>query len=127
MAELEEETNPHPLLSAVTGVSAGFTTMVANAAGPIMIIYLLAMRLPKMIFMGTSAWYFFVVNVFKVPFSYSLGLITLSSLRISLLLAPFAIIGAITGRILIPHINQKLFENLAMVLTLIAGIRLAWG
>ena len=66
-----EPTKPHPLLAAVTGVSAGFTTMVANAAGPIMIMYLLAMRLPKLVFMGTSAWYFFVLNLFKVPFSYS--------------------------------------------------------
>ena len=64
--------------------------MVANAAGPIMIMYLLAMRLPKLVFMGTSAWYFFVLNLFKVPFSYSLGLINFNSLQVSLVLAPFA-------------------------------------
>jgi uncharacterized membrane protein YfcA len=122
--DLSEETKPHPLLSGVTGVSAGITTMIANAAGPIMIIYLLAMRLPKMIFMGTSAWFFFAVNLFKVPFSYSLGLINLSSLRISLLLIPFAVAGALTGRVLIRYIDQRLFEILAMVLTLLAGLRL---
>ena len=75
LADLEAETKPHPLLAAITGVSAGFTTMAANAAGPIMVIYLLAMRLPKYIFMGTAAWYFFILNLFKVPFSYNLGLI----------------------------------------------------
>jgi uncharacterized membrane protein YfcA len=124
LAALETETRPHPLLSAITGVSAGFTTMVANAAGPIMIIYLLAMRLPKYIFMGTAAWYFFVLNLFKVPFSYSLGLINADSLPISLLLAPVAVAGALTGRVLIRHINQQVFELLALVLTLIAGLRL---
>lgn len=118
---------PHPLVAAITGISAGITTMIANAGGPIMILYLLAMRLPKMIFMGTAAWYFFVLNVFKVPFNVQLGLINASSLQISLLLAPFAIVGAVSGRLLIHHINQKLFETLALVLTLIAGLRLLFG
>lgn len=124
LADLEAEAKPHPLLAAVTGVSAGFTTMVANAAGPIMVIYLLAMRLPKYIFMGTAAWYFFILNLFKVPFSYSLGLINANSLPISLALAPVAVAGALTGRVLIRHINQQVFELLALVLTFVAGLRL---
>ena len=119
LVALEAEAKPHPLLAALTGVSAGFTTMVANAAGPIMIIYLLAMRLPKYIFMGTAAWYFFILNLFKVPFSYSLGLINFDSLQISLLLAPVAVAGALTGRVLIRHINQQVFELLALALTLV--------
>lgn len=122
-----EAVQAHPVWAAVTGISAGFTTMVANAAGPIMIIYLLAMRLPKLVFMGTAAWYFFVLNLFKVPFSYSLGLINLDSLRISLTLIPFAVAGAISGRILIRFIDQSLFELLAIGLTLLAGLRLLFG
>jgi uncharacterized membrane protein YfcA len=124
VTRLAEGGQPHPLISGAAGVSAGITTMIANAAGPIMIIYLLAMRLPKLIFMGTSAWFFFAVNLFKVPFSYSLGLINFGSLRISLLLIPFAVAGALTGRVLIKHIDQKLFELLAMGFTLLAGLRL---
>lgn len=124
VTRLAEEAHPHPVLSAVTGVSAGITTMIANAAGPIMNIYLLAMRLPKMIFMGTAAWFFFFINLFKVPFSYSLGLINLGSLSISIPMIPFAVAGALTGRILIKHIDQRLFELLAMLFTLLAGIRL---
>jgi uncharacterized membrane protein YfcA len=124
VAHLAEDTQPHRLVSAVAGISAGITTMIANAAGPIMIIYLLAMHLPKMIFMGTSAWFFFAVNLFKVPFSYSLGLISMNSLRISVPLIPFAVAGALTGRILIKFIDQRLFELLAMAFTLLAGLRL---
>ncbi len=124
VAHLAEGAQPHRLVSAVAGVSAGATTMIANAAGPIMIIYLLAMQLPKMIFMGTSAWFFFAVNLFKVPFSYSLGLINPASLHISIPLIPFAVGGAVTGRILIKYIDQRLFELLAMVFTLLAGLRL---
>ena len=60
----------------VLGFMAGVTTMMANAAGPVMIIYLLAMRLPKAEFVGTGAWFFFVVNWLKVPFSANLDLMT---------------------------------------------------
>jgi uncharacterized membrane protein YfcA len=91
-----------------------------------MILYLLAMRLPKMEFLGTAAWYFFLLNCFKVPFSYNLGLINLSSLGIDLRLAPVAVAGALSGRALIPYINQSLFELLAVVFTLLAALRLLW-
>ena len=110
----------------VVGILAGFTTMVANAAGPIMILYLLAMRLPKMEFLGTTAWYFLLLNCFKVPFSYGLGLINPASLGIDLALAPVAMVGALSGRALIRFIDQALFERLALVLTLLAALRLLW-
>ena len=107
-----------------TGLLAGFTTMIANAAGPLMILYLLAMRLPKLQFLGTTAWFFLVVNAFKVPFSYNLGLISSASLLLSLRLVPVTVLGALGGRWLIRHINQQVFETLALVMTLVAAIRL---
>ncbi len=106
------------------GLLAGFTTMVANAAGPVMILYLLAVRLPKMAFIGTSAWYFLCLNLFKVPFSISLGLINPASLGFFIFLAPFAVAGALAGRALLRHIPQKLFENMALVLSVLTGLRL---
>jgi hypothetical protein len=111
-------------LSAATGLLAGFTTMVANAAGPLMVIYLLAMRLPKLVFIGTTAWFFLVLNLFKVPFSLSLGLISLQSLGLSAQLIPFAVLGALTGRPLVARIDQQLFERIALALSFVAGVRL---
>lgn len=110
--------------SAGVGVLAGFTTMVANAAGPIMVLYLLAMRLPKLAFVGTTAWYFMLLNLFKVPFSLGLGLITPASLALDVRLAPAAILGALSGRVLIRHIDQTLFENLALGFTFLAALKL---
>lgn len=110
--------------TASMGMLAGFTTMVANAAGPIMILYLLYARLPKMEFIGTGAWYFLTLNLFKVPFSYRLGLINPSSLGVDLGLAPFAMLGAFFGKSVLKHIPQSLFERLALIFTLIAGIKL---
>jgi uncharacterized membrane protein YfcA len=119
-----EPLSPRPWLVAATGLLAGFTTMIANAAGPLMVIYLLAMRLPKVVFVGTAAWFFLVVNLSKVPFSYGLGLITPASLWTSARLIPFAVAGALSGRWVLGRMNQRVFESVALLLTLLAALRL---
>lgn len=106
------------------GVLAGFTTLVANAAGPLMAIYLLAMRLPKMEFVGTGAVFFMLLNLFKVPFMVNLGLITRESFALNLWLAPAVFLGAWLGRKLLVKIDQRLFENLALGLSAVAGVKL---
>ena len=83
--------------AALTGVMAGFTTMVANAAGPVMLLYLLAVGLPKLTFIGTGAWFFMLVNAFKVPFSLKLGLITTNSLIVDAILLVPMIPGSFCG------------------------------
>jgi len=110
----------------VIGVLAGFTTLVANAAGPLMAIYLLAMRLPKMEFVGTGAVFFMLLNWFKVPFMVNLGLITANSVKFNLFLAPAVLVGTFAGRWLLTRINQKWFENLALGLSAIGAMRLLW-
>ncbi|TVR55214.1 MAG: sulfite exporter TauE/SafE family protein [Puniceicoccaceae bacterium] len=116
-----------PVLAASTGLLAGFTTLVANAAGPVMILYLLAMRLPKLEFVGTGAVFFLLLNLFKVPFMADLGLIHGESLRWNLWLAPAVLAGAWLGWRLLKVINQKLFERLALGLTVVAALRMVWG
>lgn len=124
---LKEDEIPHGTgFAASMGLFAGFTTMVANAAGPIMILYLLAMRLPKMEFIATGAWYFFVLNSFKVPFGVDLGIINGQSLLLDAMLVPFAWIGAFGGRALLPKLNQRLFEILSLLFAAIAGLKLAF-
>lgn len=110
--------------AAIIGLSAGFTTMIANAAGSIMIIYLLAMRLPKQEFIGTGAWYFFILNWFKVPFSASLGLINPDSLMLNFKVAPAIIAGSLSGVYLMKIIPQRVFELIIKVLTVIAAVKL---
>lgn len=105
----------------VIGVLAGFTTLVANAAGPLTVIYMLAMRLPKMEYMGTTAVFFLVLNLFKMPFMVGLGLVTRDSLAASLVLAPAVLAGTWIGRWLLGWINQRVFETIVLVLALVAG------
>lgn len=110
--------------AAALGFMAGVTTMMANAAGPIMIIYLLAMRLPKVEFVGTGAWFFFVVNWLKVPFSANLDLITAESVKLNLMMLPFIAIGAVTGIFLLKRIPQKAFNAVVQILAAAAAIKL---
>jgi uncharacterized membrane protein YfcA len=110
--------------AAGTGMLAGFTTMVANAAGPVMVLYFLAVGLPKLEFIGTGAWFFMLVNAFKVPFSVGLGLITAPSLVMDAALVLPMIPGALLGPVILRRINQALFERIALTLTLIAAARL---
>lgn len=108
------------------GVVAGFTTLVANAAGPLMAVYFLAMRLPKMDFVGTGAVFFLLLNFFKVPFMVHLGLINSESFSLNLWLAPVVVVGALIGRKVVQRIEQRLFENIALALSLIAGLNLLY-
>jgi uncharacterized protein len=112
------------VFAAAVGVLAGFITLVANAAGPLMAIYLVSMRLPKLEYVGTAAVFFMCLNLFKVPFMVSLGLITVHSFGFNLLLAPAVVLGAFAGRWLVARINQALFEKLVLALSAIAGVLL---
>ncbi len=113
-----------PWLIGVAGVLTGFTTMVANASGPIMILYLLALQLPKEVFVGTTAWFFLALNLYKTPFSVGLGLINPGSAVAALPAVPFVVVGAFVGRALLRRLNQRLFERIALTLALMAGVRL---
>jgi len=106
------------------GCGAGFTTMLANGAGPIMSLYLLATETPKYVLVGTSAWLFLIINVFKVPFSWQLGLIHGASLLFNLVLIPAIVLGTFAGRRLIHLIPQDLFEGLLLVFAGIAALRM---
>jgi hypothetical protein len=114
----------HWSVGAVIGVTAGFITLVANAAGPLMAVYLVAMRLPKMEYVGTAAVFFMLLNLFKVPFMVDLKLITAQSFGFNLALAPAVLIGALAGRWLLKRVNQNLFEQLVLLLSAIGGILL---
>lgn len=115
---------PGPVAAGFYGVLGGFTTMVANAAGPVMSMYFLAARLPVQVFLGTAAWFFAAVNVAKVPFSIGLGLITPHGLLIDLILVPAVVIGALVGRRIAAVISQRLFEQIVIVLTVVGAVYL---
>ena len=109
------------------GLTAGATTMLANAAGPIITIYCLAVGLPKFEVVGTLAWFFFIINAFKIPFSAGLGLIRPETLMFNLVLVPAVLIGVFSGRWLLQRLPQRLFNLLMLAFAAIAALRLVMG
>ena len=115
---------PGTVAAGFYGVMGGFTTMVANAAGPVMSMYFLAARRPGHVELGTAAWVFAAVNVAKAPFSIGLGLITPQGLLIDLILVPAVVLGALVGRQIASAISQRVFEYLVIALTIIGAVYL---
>ena len=116
---------PHSLAFAwAMGLIAGTTTMLANAAGPIVTIYALSVALPKFELVGTSAWFFLIVNVTKIPFSAALGLIHGQTLLMNLVLLPAVVGGLVTGRWLTHRVPQRLFDGLLLTFAATAALRL---
>ena len=112
------------LARASYGSLAGFTTMVANSGGPVMSMYFLAASFPVKAFLGTAAWFFALINLSKVPLSVGLGLITVPSLLLDLLLVPGVVIGAFIGRWIAGRIPQRAFEVAVLALTVLGAIYL---
>ena len=124
-AEEKEWKVPHTWwFIGLVGFLAGFTSTVANAAAPIMLLFFLAVGLPKLEFLGTGAWFFMFLNLFKIPFYWSIDLITWETVIIDLKLVPVVILGVVLGRYVVLKIPQKGFEIFALVVTIIASLRL---
>ena len=109
------------------GLTAGIATMLANAAGPIIALYCLAVGLPKFEVVGTLAWFFLIVNVFKLPFSASLGLIRTDTLMLNLLLFPAVVAGVAGGRWVVHRLPQRVFDLLMLAFAAVAALRLIAG
>ena len=109
--------------AALMGFLGGITTMIGNAAGPVMALYLLSMRLPKNIYIGTGAWFFFIINFFKVPLHvFVWGTISFRTFLFDLVLLFPIMIGVLIGIVVVKKIPEKFFRYLIIVTTVISAI-----
>lgn len=109
--------------TAILGLLGGFTTMVGNAAGPVMALYLLSMRLPKNNFIGTAAWFFLIVNLSKVPLHvFYWETINPESFLLDLTVIPGIIIGAYSGKRIVGLFPEKLYRNFVLISTFVAAL-----
>lgn len=114
----------HWAFGAAAGFLAGFTTLVANAAGPVSALYFLALRLDKKEYVGTGAWFFLIMNWVKLPIFVFQGRITLASFRADLAMIPFLLLGAAAGILLLKRLSQEYFNLLVLIFSVLAGIKL---
>ena len=117
---------PHNwLFSSIAGLLGGFSTMIGNAAGPVMSIYFLSMMLPKNSFIGTGAWFFLIINLFKIPFHITVWeTINLDTFTLDLAMFPAIMIGAFIGFKLVKYIPEKPYRIFIIVTTALAAIKL---
>ena len=109
--------------SPLFGLLGGFTTMIGNAAGPVMAIYLLSTRMPKLAFVGTNAWFFLCVNFLKLPFQlFTWHNINLTTLAIDACAIPFVLVGAFLGIRLVKFLPEKGFRIFTTTVTIISVI-----
>ena len=106
------------------GIMGGFATMLANAAGPVIQLYLMARKIPKMELIGIGARFFLLINLIKVPLNARLALITQESLLENLRLLPAVAVGIFGGKFLLKHVPQAVFEWLVVVFATVAGVRM---
>lgn len=106
------------------GIAAGITTTWANAAGPVVSIYLLLKQKLKLEFLGLSSRFFLAVNWMKVPFNWQLGLIDAQTLKINAALVPGVLLGLWAGQKLVNRVSQRWFERLVTWFALAAALRL---
>ncbi|MCF2947891.1 sulfite exporter TauE/SafE family protein [Paraglaciecola aquimarina] len=105
------------------GLLGGVSTMIGNLAGPIMGLYLLSMRLPKNEYIGTAAWFFLIINLFKVPFHiYSWESIDQNSFLLNLLSLPFIAVGAVCGIYIVKRIPDKQYRWFVIGMTAVAAV-----
>lgn len=111
------------LFSWITGFSTGFTTMIGNLAGPVSNIYFLTMRFPKNEFIGTAAWLFFIINVFKLPFHILIWkTVTVESLVLNSVLVPIVVLGFFVGVSIVKLISNLNYRRFILIVTAIGGI-----
>jgi uncharacterized membrane protein YfcA len=111
------------LFGASMGLVSGFTTMLGNLAGAFSNLYFLAMRMPKNNFIGTAAWVFLVVNLFKLPFQvFYWKNITFATLQTDLFLLPALAAGFWAGVKIVSRIQDESYRKVVIVLTLIGAV-----
>jgi hypothetical protein len=105
---------------------SGLASMIAHAGGPPLSVYLLPLRMDKMLMVGTTIVFFAVINYAKlVPYAW-LGLFDGRNLMTSLLLAPLAPVGIWLGIALQRRLSEKAFYRVCYGMLLVVGVKLTW-
>ena len=110
-------------LGIAAGFLGGFTSMIGNLAGTVMVVYFLSMRMPKNSFIGTLAWFFLVVNWFKVPFhAFYWHTINSQSWLTALAVTPAIILGAYLGVVIVRKMSEHMYRWFILGMTVIAAV-----
>lgn len=114
-----------PFLSALTGLTGGFASMIGNAAGPIFNLFLLSTRIPKNSFIATAAIFYLTINVLKVPFHvFVWHSINWNTFHMNLLMIPAIVAGVVAGKKITSYIPEKTFRYLVLFVIALSALLL---
>ncbi|MFD1155205.1 sulfite exporter TauE/SafE family protein [Undibacterium aquatile] len=120
------EQRPSRIFGWLSGIGAGFTSTLAHAGGPPVMIYLLSWRQPRETFVATTVFFFSVINLAKLPFYIALGLFSIDTLTMSALLLPLVPVGVWIGMRLLQRIPERPFYLFATAALGLSGVKLLW-
>lgn len=115
------------VFESMCGILIGITSMVANAASPVMVVYLLAKKESKISFIATQVGFFLLIDCIKVPFYISSGIITSSSFTINLIMLPLMIIGGTLGFIFIRWLPENKFKIIVTLTSVLSALKLGFS
>lgn len=119
----DKQVPEHWWFAGTMGSAAGFTTMIGNLAGAFSNIYFLAMRMPKNEFIGTAAWLFFIINLFKLPFHiWVWETVSWQSLSLNIRLFPAVFLGLLLGVFLVKKIKDATYRHMILLLTALGAL-----
>jgi len=121
---LQKHLVPEPWRGSLTGSFAGVSSTIAHAAGPIIAMYLLPLKMPRQQFVGTSALYFFMLNSSKMPFYFAAGMFESANLGFSLQFAPLVLLGAVVGWLILKKMSDRVFSKIVYAATFLLGFYL---
>ncbi len=117
---------PGKVLGVICSISAGFTTFVAHAGGPPLSLYLLPMRLEPKAYIATFGGFVAISNILKIlPYSY-LAFFSAESLKLSAVMLPAALLGVLSGFVLVRYVKTDTFYNICYCCMLVMGIKLMY-
>jgi len=126
LRELNKRGRPFPnywWIAMIFGIIGGFASMIGNVAGSIMATYLLSLNLPKYNFISTESWFFFSVNLLKIPLHIFIWeTISLRTLTINIIIAPVIIFGVFIGIKIVKKIPERMYRVLIIAITLLSAV-----
>jgi len=112
-----------PWFAALFGIIGGFATMIGNVAGPVFAIYLLSQHLSKKNYIGTTAWFFAIINLTKLPLQYFVwDNIQVKTLLIDVMAIPFVMLGAYVGIKVVHAIPDHSYRWIVVVVTFFSAL-----
>lgn len=123
---LQEKPPPLPrLMTPLAGLLSGITSMIGNMASLFVALYFTAIRAEKEQFIATSAWFFFTLNIVKLPI-HIWGWRTLTGVMLArtLILFPVVTLGIWLGRIIVHRLNEAAYWRFVVVMVGLALVRL---